>query len=114
MAVQPGLCRTWSEPKKFSDYAAYINFTINALYINAPNNYHICFVNLRDSCCRFSIFFSHIVVTEIKAKKARLEPESKGVNLLTTVSLDVDDKRAKLRAKIEELQGLYAATFLNI
>lgn len=43
--------------------------------------------------------------TEIKAKKARLEPEPKGANPLTTVSLDLDDKRAKLRAKIEELQA---------
>ena len=49
---------------------------------------------------------SCVLDTEIKAKKARLEPESKGFNPLTTVSLDVDDKRAKLRAKIEELQGM--------
>ena len=54
----------------------------------------------------FQMSVSCVSDTEIKAKKARLEPESKGVNPLTTVSLDVNDKRAKLRAKIEELQGM--------
>lgn len=44
--------------------------------------------------------------TDIKAKKLRrIESPSQNFNPLTTVSLDLYDKRSRLRAKIEELQA---------
>ena len=49
--------------------------------------------------------FSLFKVTGIKAKKQKMDSSSKAANPLTAVSMDLDDKRLRLRARIEELQG---------